>query len=120
MEDVHTRAPIGWLIGVISAAVAVGVGEMVAVFVRPQAAPLIAVGNGIIVLTAESVKQPTINSVGTDDKLLLFIGIFVLLAVLGAATGALALRRLVAGLVGVAVLGGFGVFCALIANGSRA
>ena len=115
----HSRAPVGWLIGVISAALALGVGELVAVFVRPQAAPLIAVGNGIIVLTPESVKRPTISSVGTDDKLLLFIGIFVLLAALGAAIGALALRRLAAGLTGVAVVGGFGVFCAVIANGSR-
>jgi DMSO/TMAO reductase YedYZ molybdopterin-dependent catalytic subunit len=119
MEGVYSRAPVGWLIGVISAAVALGIGEIVAVFVRPQAAPLIAVGNGIIVLTPESVKRPTISSVGTDDKLLLFVGIFVLLAALGAAIGALALRRLVHGLIGVVLLGGFGVFCAVIANGSR-
>jgi DMSO/TMAO reductase YedYZ molybdopterin-dependent catalytic subunit len=117
---VLARAPIGWLIGVISAAVAVGVGELVAVFVRPQAAPVVAVGNGIIVLTPESVKRPTISSVGTDDKLLLFVGIFVLLGVLGAAIGALAVRRLAAGLVGVAALGGFAVWCAVIAKGSRA
>jgi DMSO/TMAO reductase YedYZ molybdopterin-dependent catalytic subunit len=119
MKDVHSRTPVGWLIGVISAAVALGVGELAAVFVRPQAAPLIAVGNGVIVLTPESVKQPTISSVGTDDKLLLFVGIFVVLAAFGAVIGAIALRRLVAGLVGVAVVGAAGVFCALIANGSR-
>jgi DMSO/TMAO reductase YedYZ molybdopterin-dependent catalytic subunit len=116
---VRTRSPIGWLIGVVSAAVALGVGELVATFVRPQAAPIIAVGNGIIVLTPESVKRPTISSVGTNDKVLLFVGIVVLLAVLGAAVGALAMRRLGLGLAGVAAMGGFGVFCALIASGSR-
>jgi DMSO/TMAO reductase YedYZ molybdopterin-dependent catalytic subunit len=120
MNYVHSRAPIGWLLGVISAAAAVGVGELVAVFVRPQAAPLIAVGNGIIVLTPESLKRPTISSVGTNDKFYLFLGIFVLLAALGAAIGALAIRRLRAGLIGVALLGAFAVYCALIAKGSHA
>jgi DMSO/TMAO reductase YedYZ molybdopterin-dependent catalytic subunit len=116
---VRTRAPIGWLVGVLSAAVAVGVGELVAAFVRPAAAPVIAVGNRIIVLTPESVKRPTIESVGTNDKLLLLASIYALLALLGAATGALAIRNIYAGLAGVAVIGGFGVYCALTAYGSR-
>jgi DMSO/TMAO reductase YedYZ molybdopterin-dependent catalytic subunit len=119
MYNMRTRSSTGWLIGLLSAAVAVGVGELVAAFVRPAAAPVIAVGNRIIVLTPESVKRPTINSVGTNDKLLLLTSIYVLLAVLGAAVGALAMRSLVAGLVGVAVIGAFGVYCALTANGSR-
>jgi DMSO/TMAO reductase YedYZ molybdopterin-dependent catalytic subunit len=119
MEVVRTRAPIGWLIGLLSAAVAVGVGEFVAVFVRPAAAPLIAVGNGVIVLTPESLKRPAIDSVGTDDKSLLIAGILVLLAALGAAVGALAIRNLVAGLAGVGFLGSFAIFCAVIAKGSR-
>jgi DMSO/TMAO reductase YedYZ molybdopterin-dependent catalytic subunit len=117
--QVRSRAPIGWLIGLLSAGVAVGVGEFAAAFVRPAAAPVIAVGNGIIVLTPESLKRPTINSVGTDDKTILIASIFVLLAVLGAAIGALAIRNRYAGLLGVAMLGGFGVYCAVVAKGSR-
>jgi DMSO/TMAO reductase YedYZ molybdopterin-dependent catalytic subunit len=115
----RSRTPIGWLIGVLSAAVAVGVGELVAVFYRTAAAPVIAVGNGVIVLTPESWKRPAISNVGTDDKPLLILGILVALAILGAAIGGLAINSVWAGLVGVAVLGGFGVFCALIAKGSR-
>jgi DMSO/TMAO reductase YedYZ molybdopterin-dependent catalytic subunit len=115
----RTRAPIGLLLGVLSAGVAIGVGELVAIFVRPQAAPVVAVGNGIIVLTPESWKRPAIGSVGTEDKPLLLLGIYVLLTILGAAIGSLALRRLVAGLAGVGVLGAFAVVCALIAKGSR-
>ncbi|HKC30038.1 MAG TPA: molybdopterin-dependent oxidoreductase, partial [Jatrophihabitans sp.] len=61
----------------------------------------------------------TINSVGTNDKVLLLLGIYVLLAALGAAVGALAMANLVAGLAGVALIGAFGVYCALTANGSR-
>lgn len=114
------RAPIGWLIGVLSAAAALGVGELVAVFVRAAAAPVIAVGNGLIVLTPESWKRPAIDNVGTNDKPLLILGILVGLAVLGAGIGALAIDNVWAGLVGVAALGAFGVFCAMIAKGSRA
>src|SRR5581483_4084340 len=72
----------GWLIGLLSAAVTVGVGEAVAAFVRPAAAPVIAVGNRIIVLTPESLKRATIRNVGTNDKALLIAGIYLLLAVL--------------------------------------
>jgi DMSO/TMAO reductase YedYZ molybdopterin-dependent catalytic subunit len=117
---VRSQTPLGWLIGVLSAAVAVGVGELAAVFYRTAAAPVIAVGNGIIVLTPESWKRPAITSVGSNDKPLLILGILLALAILGAAIGALAVNNIWAGLVGVTVLGGFGVFCALIAKGSRA
>src|SRR5438445_13041261 len=113
-------APIGWLIGVLTAAVAVGVGEFVAAFVRAAAAPVIAVGNGIIVLTPESWKRPAISSAGTNDKPYLVLGILLALAILGAAFGALAMSNIWAGLVGVALLGGFAMFCAVIAKGSHA
>ena len=115
----NSRTPIGWLIGVISAAIAIGVGELVAVYYRTAAAPVIAVGNGVIVLTPESWKRPAISSAGTDDKPLLILGILIALAIFGAAIGALAINNVWAGLAGVAVLGGFGVFCAVIAKGSR-
>jgi DMSO/TMAO reductase YedYZ molybdopterin-dependent catalytic subunit len=114
-----SRAPIGWLVGVLSAAVALGVGELTAVFFRTAAAPVIAVGNGLIVLTPESWKRPAISSVGTDDKPLLILGILIAVGILGAAIGAVAVQHLGAGLLGVAALGGFGVFCAVVAKGSH-
>jgi hypothetical protein len=116
---VRSTTSIGWLVGLLSAAVAVGVGELVAAFFRPAAVPVIAVGNRIILLTPESAKRATINSVGGDDKLLLIGSIYLLLAVLGAAVGALAMRNLYAGLAGVAVIGAFGVYCALTAHAGR-
>jgi DMSO/TMAO reductase YedYZ molybdopterin-dependent catalytic subunit len=116
---VTSRKPFGWLAGVVSAAVAVGAGEFVAAFFRAAAAPVIAVGNGIIVLTPESWKRPAIDSAGTNDKPLLILGILIALALIGAGIGALAVDTLWAGLLGVGVLGGFGVFCAVIAKGSH-
>ncbi len=107
------------MIGLVSAGVAVGVGELVAAFVRPEAAPVIAVGNAVILLTPESLKRPAIGSVGTNDKLFLVLGILVLLALFGAMVGDLALRRLWYGLVGIGVFAAFGVFCALYANASQ-
>ncbi|WP_375504361.1 molybdopterin-dependent oxidoreductase [uncultured Jatrophihabitans sp.] len=116
----RSRTAIGWLIGVLTAFVAVGVGETVAVLVRPVAAPLIAVGNRIIVLTPESWKRPAIGKVGTNDKTYLIVGICVVLALVAALIGTLALRSLVAGLVGVALIGAFAVYCAATAPASRA
>ena len=116
---VSTRAPLGALVGLITAGVAVGVGEAVAAFVRPAAAPVIAVGNRLITLTPSQVERSATQTVGTNDKPLLLLGIYVLLAGFGALIGWLAVRRLVFGLVGVAVLAAFGCYCALTANGSR-
>jgi DMSO/TMAO reductase YedYZ molybdopterin-dependent catalytic subunit len=111
---------VGAGVGVLSAAATVGAGEALAAFVRPEASPVIAVGNRIVLLTPESAKRATINSVGTGDKVLLLASIYVLLALAGAAIGRLALRDLRAGLAGVAALGAFATYCALTANAGRA
>jgi DMSO/TMAO reductase YedYZ molybdopterin-dependent catalytic subunit len=117
---VRSRSLLGALIGVLCAAVAVGVGEAVAAFVRPAAAPVIAVANRVILLTPESAKRSAINSFGTDDKTVLIVLVYVLLALFGALVGQLALRRLTYGLIGIAVFAAFGVYCALTANASQA
>ena len=119
MVVVPSRTSVGCLAGLLSAAVAVGVGEFVAAFVRPAAAPLIAVGNRIVLLTPESAKRATIQSVGTSDKAVLLTGICIVLALLGVAIGWLAMRDLRLGVTGVALVGAFGCYCALTANASR-
>src|SRR5437763_1977070 len=96
---------LGPAIGVLSAAVTVGAGEALAAFVRPESSPVIAVGNRIVLLTPESAKRATINSVGTGDKALLLGSIYVLLALASALAGRLALRRLALGLAVVGLLG---------------
>src|SRR5947209_17663456 len=101
----RSRAALGWLIGLLSAAIAVGVGETVAAFVRPAASPLIAVGNRVITLTPESLKRDGIRKAGTNDKTLLILGICVLLALIGAFVGELAMRRLWWGLAGIGAIG---------------
>jgi DMSO/TMAO reductase YedYZ molybdopterin-dependent catalytic subunit len=110
---------VGALVGLISGGVALGIGEIVAAFVRPPASPVIAVGNRFIVLTPESVKRWAIRTFGTSDKLTLLTGIYIVIALFAVVVGVLALRRLAYGLAGIAVFGGIGVYCALTANASR-
>ena len=113
------RPGVGAFVGLASAGVALGVGEAVAAFVRPAAAPVIAVGNRFIVLTPEPIKRWAIRTFQTNDKQVLLTGIYVVIALAAMSIGVLALRRLRYGLAGVAVFGAVGVYCALTADASR-
>ncbi|MEO6884953.1 MAG: molybdopterin-dependent oxidoreductase [Jatrophihabitantaceae bacterium] len=110
---------VGALIGVLAAAAALGIGEMVAAFVRPEASPVIAVGNRLIIATPESIKRWAIREFGTGDKDALLTGIYVFVALFAIGVGVLAIRHLLYGLVGIGVFAGIGCYCALSANASR-
>jgi DMSO/TMAO reductase YedYZ molybdopterin-dependent catalytic subunit len=107
------RLGIGALIGLLSAGLAVGVGEAAAVFVRPAAAPIIVVGNRIILLTPESVRRWAIREFGTNDKPTLLAGIYVGIAIFAIIIGILARYRPWFGRAGIALFGAVGVYCAL-------
>lgn len=118
--NLHTRRlALSGLVGILSAAVAVGAGELVASLVRPVASPVIAIGNRLITLTPEPVKLWVIREFGTDDKRVLLTGIYLAVAVLAVLIGVAAVRRLALGLFGVVVLGAVGCYCALTANGHQ-
>ena len=74
----------GAVVGVVTAGVAVGVGELAAAFVRPSAAPVIAVGNRVVALTPRAVKEWDIRTFGTSDKTVLLTGVLVARKVKGA------------------------------------
>ncbi|MBI3688156.1 MAG: molybdopterin-dependent oxidoreductase [Actinobacteria bacterium] len=92
--------------GTLAAAVAVGVAELVAAAVRPESAPLVAVGAAVIDATPGPVREFAVRGFGTADKAVLLSGILVLLALFAAGIGVLAVDRPRWGLVGV---GGFGL-----------
>jgi DMSO/TMAO reductase YedYZ molybdopterin-dependent catalytic subunit len=119
MEGVRSRVVVGPVIGLLTAFTGLGVGELAAVFVRPEASPLIAVGNRLITLTPGSVKRSAIESVGANDKPLLLLGIVLVVAVFGLFVGEWALHDVRIGLAGVAVFGAFGAYCAATADASR-
>jgi len=110
---------LGALIGLLAAGVTVAAGELAAVAVRPAASPVIAVGNRVILLTPESVKRWATRNYGTNDKHVLLTGIYTVLAIASVIIGIVAVRRLWAGLAGVAALGAFAAYCALTANAHR-
>jgi len=72
---------------VVAAAIALGLGELVAVFLRTAAAPVIAVGNRVIELSPEPWTRWAIDTFGKHDKDVLIGGILVLLAIFAAGVG---------------------------------
>ena len=103
----------GALSGLLAAAVALGVGELVAAFVARTASPLIAVGETFIDLTPEPLKTFAIDTFGSNDKLALLGGITATLAVVAMVVGVVATRRLWLGWLGVALFGAVGMAAAL-------
>jgi len=113
---IHIRgssAARGSVVGLLTAAVAVGVAQFAAGLIKPQASPVIAVGQAAIDHTPAPVKNFAISAFGPDDKTVLLGGILVVLAVYAAWIGALALRRLGYGLTGLAVFTGIGLLAAV-------
>lgn len=110
---------VGAAVGVLTAGVALGVGELVAAFVRPVASPVVAVGDRAVELTPGPVKDWAIRTFGTSDKAVLIAGILVILGLAAVVTGALALRHVAYGLGGIAAFTALGCYCAVSASGGR-
>jgi len=104
--------------GVTVAAVALGVGELVAVAIGPRSAPLVAVGGVVIDAVPTAVKELAVRVFYTYDKLALQIGTAALLAVAAAVVGVLALRRLRYGVAGIGLFGLAGVLAAATRPGA--
>ena len=103
----------GAVAGLLSAAVAVGVAQLVAGLTVPASSPVIAVGQAAIDLTPQPVKNFAISNFGTSDKNVLLGGILVVLAGFAAWVGMLATRRLAYGLAGLGAFGCMGLIAAL-------
>ncbi|MEU1846038.1 molybdopterin-dependent oxidoreductase [Micromonospora sediminicola] len=99
--------------GLLAAAAGVAVAELLATAVRPQAAPLVAVGGAVVDGAPTPVKEWAVRTLGTYDKPLLLGGIAVVVVVLAALTGVAVRRRPTLGLLGPAVLGIAGAAAAL-------
>jgi DMSO/TMAO reductase YedYZ molybdopterin-dependent catalytic subunit len=113
------RLSEGALVGIVSAGCALGVGELVAAFVRPSAAPVIAVGNKFIALTPEPLKNWAIRNFGTNDKTVLLAGIYAVIAVFAVVVGVLAVRAVLLGVAGLILFGAVGVWAAASASTFR-
>lgn len=107
------RAALAALSGLIAGFCALCVAELAAAAVRPEAGPVTAVGGAVIDRTPPAVKDFAVRNFGTDDKLVLQLGILVLLALFAMAVGVLALRHRRVGASAVLVFGLVGAVSAV-------
>ena len=106
----------GWrgaLAGLLALAAGLGVAELVAALVRPEASPIVAVGGEAIDLAPAPLKEFAIRTFGAADKPVLVAGIVVVLAALAAGLGVAARRRPAAGVAGIVVIGLVGAAAAV-------
>ncbi|MFJ3644607.1 MULTISPECIES: molybdopterin-dependent oxidoreductase [Streptomyces] len=104
---------LGALSGALAGFAALAVAEPVAAAVRPQSGPVVVVGGAAIDATPAPLKDWAIRHFGTDDKLVLQLGILAVLALSALALGVLAVRFRRAGAAGVLLFGAIGATAAL-------
>jgi len=106
--------------GFLAAAVALGVANLVAAFVRPQASPIIAVGEAFIDRTPPWLKNFAVQKFGENDKNMLLLGMYVTIALIAIVIGMLAWRHVAIGVAGIGLFGLFGAFVAITRPESHA
>ena len=107
------RLLAGGLAGFLAASVALGMANLVAAFVRPQASPIIAVGGAFIDRTPPALKNFAVEKFGENDKTMLLLSMYVTIALIAIVIGILAWRRLAIGVAGIGLFGLFGAFVAI-------
>ncbi len=108
-RDDRLSAPVAALVGLLSVAAGLGVGHLVAGLVSPTASPFLAVGSTAIDLTPIGLKDFAVRSFGTYDKTVLLMGMAVVIALVGVATGLVSRRSRVPGLIVILLLGAVSV-----------
>jgi hypothetical protein len=88
------------LCGLLAAAVAMGVAQLLAGIAAPNSSPVDAVGSVAINHTPLPVKVWATTEFGTNDKTLLLLGVFVVVFLYAMAVGVLAARRMAYGYAG--------------------
>ena len=107
------RTARGALAGFLAGGLALGIGQLIAALISSTSSPVVAVGQLSIDLTPPPVKDFAISAFGSNDKTVLVGGILVVLAIFACVFGALALRRLAYGMIGLAVFTLVGLIAAL-------
>ncbi|MEU3838753.1 molybdopterin-dependent oxidoreductase [Streptomyces sp. NPDC028635] len=103
---------MGAVSGLVACGAALAVAELVSAWVRPQAGPVVAVGGAAVDRTPAAVKDWAIRHFGTNDKLVLQLGILAVLALFALVLGVSAPRYRRAGAAGVLLLGVVGAVAA--------
>ena len=98
--------------GLAAATLGVGVAELVAALIAPEASPFAVIGGGLIDLAPAWAKDTAIALFGTADKVALLVGIGVVLAAVAALAGVV--ERRISGL-GATMFGVLGAVAVLVA-----
>ncbi|AGB22504.1 sulfite oxidase-like oxidoreductase [Mycobacterium sp. JS623] len=106
------------LAGIAAAAVALGVTQLLAVAFGPQADARTAIGSAIVDLTPGPVKEWTIQTFGTTDKLFLTIVVLGVIALIAAVTARWETRRVPIGSAAIVVAGILGCVAVLSRAGA--
>src|SRR5580693_6277331 len=106
------RAWLGAIAGLLAAATALGVGQLVAGLTGANGSPVVAVGQLQIDFTPPWLKNFAITNFGSNDKLVLVSGILVVLGIFAAVIGVEATRRLWYGMAGLLVFAAIGLTAA--------
>ncbi|GAB2995880.1 molybdopterin-dependent oxidoreductase [Saccharothrix stipae] len=101
------------LVGLLGVAAALAAGHLVAGVVGPPASPFLAVGNTAIDFTPSPLKDFAVRTFGTNDKLVLLLGMAVVLLAAAVAAGLLSRRSPLPGTVLATALGLLGVAAVL-------
>jgi DMSO/TMAO reductase YedYZ molybdopterin-dependent catalytic subunit len=99
--------------GLLAAAAAMGIGQLLAGFTVPAASPVVAVGEAAIDHTPLAVKDWATAQFGTADKTVLLAGVLIVVFLYSMVVGVLAMRRLAVGFAGLAIFAGIGLAAAL-------
>src|ERR1700678_191457 len=110
----------GWgaLCGLLAAALAMGIAQLIAGLSVPAASPVIDVGSVAINHTPLPVKVWATSSFGTNDKTVLLTGVFVVVFLYAMLVGVLAARRLALGFAGLALFACLGIAAAVTRHGA--
>ena len=110
----------GWgaLCGLLAAALAMGIAQLIAGLSVPAASPVIDVGSVAINHTPLPVKVWATSTFGTNDKTVLLAGVFVIVFLYSMFVGVLAARRLSLGFAGLALFACLGIAAAVTRHGA--
>jgi len=104
--------------GLASVILGLGIAELVAAFVAPQASPVLVVGSQLIDWAPAWAKQTAIALFGTGDKAALLTGVAIALVVIAGAAGVLERWKPPVGRIVIGAEGVFGVGAAIARSGS--
>jgi DMSO/TMAO reductase YedYZ molybdopterin-dependent catalytic subunit len=106
--------------GLLAAAVAMAVAQLLAGIWAPNASPVDAVGSVAINHTPLPVKVWATSTFGTNDKTVLLLGVFIVVFLYSMLVGVLAARRLAYGFAGLTLFAALGIAAAVTRHGASA